>query len=65
MATSKQIQFFDNLLDEKQFPAGTDTADLRSRFASLDKSSGSDWIEKALKLPDKGEEVSERVPAPF
>ena len=65
MASSKQIQFFDNLLDEKQFPGGTDTATLRTQFAALDKSNASSWIEKALKLPDKGEEASEEVPAPF
>lgn len=66
MASSKQIQFFDNLLDEKQFPPGSDLAALRTQFAGLDKSNGSDWIEKALKLPDKGEDAAEpQVPAPF
>lgn len=65
MASSKQIQFFDNLLDEKQFPPGTDISALRTQFAGLDKSNGSKWIEKAMALPDKGEEVSEDIPAPF
>lgn len=65
MASSKQIQFFDNLLDEKQFPPGTDTAALRAQFATLDKSNASAWVEKALNLPDKGEEASEAVPPPY
>lgn len=65
MASSKQIDFFANLLDEKQFPPGTDIEQLRSQFAGLDKGNGSKWIEKALKLPDKGEEQHDDVPPPF
>lgn len=65
MSSSKQIDFFNNLLDEKQFPPGSDTNALRAQFAGLDKASGSNWIEKALKLPDKGEDATEPVPPPF
>lgn len=60
MASQKQIEFFANLTDQKQFPEGTDVANLRQQFANVPDKSASQWIEKAMKLPEKGE-----VPPPF
>lgn len=60
MASDKQKELFDNLLSQKQFPAGTDLDALRSQFANVDTASGSEWIEKAMALPDK-----DRTPPPF
>lgn len=66
MASDKQKELFEKLLSEKQFPPtmsdgspfNADT--LRAKFAELDTGSGSEWIEKALALPDKGS-----TPPPF
>jgi hypothetical protein len=63
--SKKQIDFFDNLLAEKQFPPGETVEQLRAKFATLNKSSASDWINRAIALPDLGEETEESVPAPF
>jgi hypothetical protein len=60
MATEKQIDFFKQLTTDKQFPDGTDIDGLRAKFANVPDKSASDWIEKAMTLPDKGE-----VPPPF
>lgn len=55
MVSAKQIAFFDNLLEEKEFPPQAGTVEqLRTEFATLNKASASEWIEKALKLPEKG-----------
>jgi len=61
--SAKQIKFFDNLLEVKEFPAGSDKATLKTQFAGLNKASASEWIDKAVKLPDEGEE-NEAVTAP-
>ena len=55
LVSEKQKELFAKLTREKQFPAGTDTAALIQQFGQLDSGSGSDWIEKALGLPDLGE----------
>lgn len=60
--SAKQIKFFDNLLEVKEFGAA-DKAALKTQFASLNKASASEWIDKAVKLPDEGEE-NETVTAP-
>jgi hypothetical protein len=54
MATAKQIELFNKLTGDKEFPAGTDLANLREQFAGVNDKSASDWIEKALALPDAG-----------
>jgi hypothetical protein len=51
----KQVSFFGKLTREKQFPNGTDLDAIRAQFATLDSASASDWIEKAVELPDLGE----------
>lgn len=51
----KQIELFEKLTREKQFPQGSDLAALIQQFKGLDSASGSDWIEKGLGLPDLGE----------
>ena len=62
--TTKQIAFFDTLLEEKQFPdGGPDEATLRSQFAGLNKKSASEWINKAMELPEKGT-VEEGITTP-
>lgn len=55
MATEKQKAFFEELLRDRQFPAGSpDEETLRSQFAAVPDKSASAWIEKALSLPEKG-----------
>jgi hypothetical protein len=49
------VELFEKLTREKQFAAGVDTAALITQFKQLDSASGSDWIEKALGMPDLGE----------
>jgi hypothetical protein len=55
VVSQNQIEFFEKLTREKQFPAGTDTASLIEQFKALNSGSGSSWIEKALSLPDADE----------
>jgi hypothetical protein len=61
--SQKQIDFFNNLLNEKEFPPDKTEDELRAQFAQLNKASGSEWIEKAMKLPEKGT-VKEPITAP-
>jgi hypothetical protein len=63
VVSPNQVEFFEKLTREKQFPAGTDTAALIESFKGLNSASGSDWIEKALGLPDKDE--GPKVPPAF
>lgn len=64
--TQQQINFFDQLLNEKQFPTQAGSPDqLREQFAKLDKKTGSEWIEKALTLPKKDEGERNQVAPPF
>jgi hypothetical protein len=65
VVSAKQIQFFDTLLGEKQLPPGTDAEGLRTTFATLNKASASLWIEKAMSLPEKGEEHETVTPPSF
>lgn len=62
LVSDKQKELFAKLTREKQFAANTDLAALNTQFAGLDSASGSDWIEKALGLPDLGE-VAKTPPA--
>ena len=62
--TANQRVFFDKLLSEKEFPPGSPDPDtLKSQFDKLNKASASEWIEKALKLPNKGT-VDEPITSP-
>jgi len=54
MVSPDQIEFFEKLTREKQFPAGSDINQLITQFKTLDSASASDWIEKALGLEDLG-----------
>jgi hypothetical protein len=63
VVSQNQIEFFEKLTREKQFPQGTDLASMVEQFKTLNSGSGSDWIEKALKLPDKDE--GPKVPPAF
>lgn len=65
MASTAQIKFFDNLLEQRVFPDGTKTDKLRSQFATLQQKNASDWIEAALKLPEKDDADPDHVPPPF
>lgn len=65
-ASQQQINFFDELLNEKEFPEGTDADALREKFATLSKRNASEWVEKAIALPKKSDsEGTEKVEAPF
>lgn len=61
--SQKQIDFFNNLLNEKQFPPDKTEDELRAQFATLNKASASQWIEAAMKLPEKGS-TEEAIQAP-
>jgi hypothetical protein len=63
VVSPSQIEFFEKLTREKQFPAGSDIAALIEQFKTLNSASGSDWIEKALGLPDSDE--GPKVPPAF
>lgn len=65
--SQQQINFFDELLNEKQFPEGTPDEDtLRSQFCELSKKNGSEWIERAIALPKKDDgDSGDSVAAPF
>lgn len=64
--SQQQINFFDELLNEKQFPEKPGDVALRKEFAGLSKRNGSEWIEKAMALPKKDDaEGTNKVEAPF
>jgi len=64
--SQQQVNFFDELLNEKQFPEGTNENTLREQFAELSKKNGSEWIERAIALDKKDDgEGGEKVDAPF
>lgn len=50
-ATPRQVELFDRLTTDREFPAGTDIDELQRQFAKLDSRSASAWIDKAMKLP--------------
>ncbi len=60
-----QINFFDKLLDEKQFPDKTDIEKLRKQFSEINQKSASAWIEAAVALPKRDESGESITPAPF
>lgn len=65
MASERQITFFNNLLDDREFPAGSPSAeDMRTKFRDLDQDSASQWIEKAMGLPKKGATPPDQQVAP-
>lgn len=65
MATQSQVKFFDQCLDEREFPDGVKTDKLRSDFAPLSTAAASKWIENALQLPKKDAEAGDNTPPPF
>jgi hypothetical protein len=62
VVTQAQIQFFQKLLEEKDF-GQADLGTLAGQFATLNKKSASIWIEKAMQLP-KVNEATEEIVAP-
>lgn len=65
MASSSQVKFFDELLTDREFPAGQDANALRGQFQNLSTKSASQWIEKALSLPKRDESGLPDTPPPF
>jgi hypothetical protein len=67
MSTSKQIELFRRLTDDRQFPAGQNVEQLRSQFANLTDRNASEWIERALDLPKRSDadEAASAVAPPF
>lgn len=63
MPTGSQIEFFDRLLEEKDFGPKSNIIKIAEEFSTLNKKSASAWIEKALSLPKK-DESEEAVVAP-
>lgn len=64
MPSKRQTDFFDQLLDEKDF-GENDANVLREQFADLSDSSASSWIESAIALPKKDRTLGKDTPAPF
>ena len=67
MATTKQIELFRRLGEDRDLgPVATMPA-LRERFANLTDRNASAWIERALERPKRAEGDAEEVhePAPF
>lgn len=64
---AKQKDFFANLLERKQFPEGTDAAALTATFATLTRKTASEWIDRALALPNAtdADDAGATTPAPF
>lgn len=70
-----QINFFQKLTEEKEFPTPEDFIpkqknetyldSLRARFSDLNQKSASAWIEAAMALPKIDESGEKVVPAPF
>lgn len=65
MASTAQREFFDNLLDTREFPAGVDRDSLRQQFGTLETKNASGWIENAKKLPMRDTSDSPVIPPPF
>ena len=64
--TDNQKSFFAKLINEKEFPPGSPDSDtLKTQFEQLNKKSASEWIDKALKLPDKGSADETVTPPTF
>lgn len=64
IATTRQINFFEQLLGEKDF--GDKSVDeLREEFAELNDSSASSWIESAIALPKVDGTKGKDTPPPF
>lgn len=64
MVSKRQVDFFDQLLEEKDFGPESDKAKLREQFAALpNKQSASAWIEKAMGLP-KVQDVTDEIIQP-
>lgn len=64
MVSKSQLDFFDKLLEEKDF-GEQDKVKLKEAFAQLNKKSASAWIEKAIGLPKIDESGEALEPAPF
>jgi hypothetical protein len=65
MASERQVSFFNNLLEDREFPTdGPSVGDLRTRFSTLDQDSASQWIEKAMGLPKRGATPPDQQVAP-
>lgn len=65
--TPKQSTLFSELLDRKQFPDGIDSEALKGQFANLSRATASNWIDKALALPNAtdADDTGSDAPAPF
>lgn len=65
--STKQITLFAELLERKQFPEGTDAAALAAQFGTLTRKSASEWIDKALALPNASDadDTGNTAPPPF
>lgn len=65
--TPKQSTLFSELLDRKQFPAKPGAEALKGQFAGLSRKSASEWIDKALALPNvtDADDIGAEAPAPF
>jgi hypothetical protein len=66
LASQRQIDFFDQLTTDRQFPpeAG-DLMQLKIKFANLSQDAASKWIENALALPKLDSDAGDNTPPPF
>lgn len=64
MATSRQIELFRKLTQDRDF-SGHDVTELRTKFADLADRDASAWIEKALTREKVNEDGRKVAPPPF
>lgn len=65
--TPKQSALFAELLERKQFPDNVDKSALAADFEALSRNAASQWIDKALALPNAqaDDDSGANKPAPF
>lgn len=63
--TSRQREFFKELLNTRQFPENADKNGLLARFDGLSQDSASKWVDSALKLPKVDSSEGDNTPPPF
>jgi len=64
VASKAQSEFFDKLLNERDF-GDKNVAELSEKFSNLNDRSASDWIQSALALPKRDGSTGNTEPPPF
>ncbi len=65
MPSKAQEEFFDELLNSREFPQDTDKVQLSEKFSQLSPKAASSWIENAMALPRIDSAKGDNTPPPF